>query len=189
VIQKSKLSQLQQEQVRVIESALRWLATRKHATPLGLLMHAIEDPEGDSAEHLASLVAPTASLSDATAETRALAIWGLIIDLIRKVGSADDSRRRNTLIAAFRLPRRVEILEPWKSSLGDRFKQLMDLPGVFGNPKPTTTTPMHKAWGRAVGEKLAPMLRERLDELEAQGDAWRLYLEIATGGGRVRHGE
>jgi hypothetical protein len=106
-------------------------------------------------------------------------VWGLIIDEINKVGSTSDSRRRNALLAAFRLPRRPEINEPWQSTLNGRFTQLLALPGVFGNPPPITTTPMHKAWSRAVGEKLVPMLRERLDELTVDGSGWAQYVEIA----------
>lgn len=160
-----------------VEKALRWMATRKHARPLDLIIHAIDDPQSDSAIELAPLVMPTASMPDGTAETRALAVWGLIVNGINKVGSADDSRRRNTLFAAFRLPRPREITEVWRATLEGRFRQLMTL-AVFGSPPPSTTTPMHKAWKRAVGEKLAPLLQAQLAALAVHGADWAPYVEI-----------
>jgi hypothetical protein len=162
-----------------LEESLRWIATRRHARPPGLLAHAIDDPESDSAARLAPLVATTATMPEATPEKRAMAVWGLIIHTIDKVGATTESRRRNVLLAAFRLPRRQEIHEPWKSTLGDRLGQLMALPGVFGYPLPTTTTPMHQAWKRALHEKLVPMLYERLDNLANDGRAWLPYVEVA----------
>lgn len=160
-----------------IEDALRWLATRRAAKPYGLIVDAIEKPDSDAVTYLQPLI--TSALPGGSAETRALAAWGLLIHLINNVGSSPDSRRRNTLIAAFRLPRRPEIKEPWKSSLGDRFGQLMALPGVFGDPQPTTTTPMHKAWKRALTEKLVPALQEHLEALATDEGNWPRYVEIA----------
>lgn len=164
---------------RQLENSLRWIATRKHARPLGLLAHAIDDPDGDSAAQLKPLVAATAAMPDGTPDKRALALWGLMIHLINKVGATTESRRRSVLYAAFRLPRMLEIHEPWKSTLGDRFGQLMALPGVFGSPLPTTTTPMHQAWKRALTENLVPMLQKHLDALAKDGGAWRPYLRTA----------
>jgi hypothetical protein len=162
-----------------LEESLRWLATRRHAKPFGLLLDALEKPDSDSAAALQALIAPIRSLSHESAETRALLLWGLVVDLVNRVGSSDDSRRRNALIAAFRLPRRPEIEEPWKSSLGDRFGQLMAVPGIFGDPKPTTTTPMHRAWNRGLTERLVPALRERLEVVAADGTDWQQYVKIA----------
>lgn len=162
-----------------IEDALRWLATRRAAKPFGLIVDAIEKPDSESIRYLQPLIKPTSGLPDGSVKTRSLAVWGLLIHLIYNVGSSPDSRRRNTLIAAFRLPRRPEIKEPWKSSLSDRFGQLMALPGVFGDPRPTTTTPMHKAWKRALTEKLVPALEEQLDVLATDEARWQRYVEIA----------
>ncbi|HEV2778040.1 MAG TPA: hypothetical protein VGX25_01440 [Actinophytocola sp.] len=166
------------ESTSPLERALRWLATRPLQKPFGLLVHALEDPNGESAAHLMPLLDPTASMPGGTPQTRALAVWGLIIDTIDKIGPTKDSRRRNALVAAFRLPRRPEIKEPWRSTLDSRFHQLMDLPGIFGDPPPVTITPMHKAWTRAVHERLTPMLRERLTDLAVNGPAWMPYVEI-----------
>ncbi|HEX4390332.1 MAG TPA: hypothetical protein VH084_02155 [Mycobacterium sp.] len=160
-----------------VEKALRWMATRKHARPLDLITHAIDDPNSDSADRLAPLVTPTQSMIDGTTETRALAVWGLVINGVGRVGSAADSQRRNTLFAAFRLPRPPEIAEPWQPTLEGRFRQLMLLSDVFGSPG--TTTPMHKAWRRAVSEKLAPIVTEQLDVLAGNGAGWAQYVDIA----------
>ncbi|AUI64506.1 hypothetical protein B1H26_39050 [Amycolatopsis sp. BJA-103] len=146
---------------------------RKDGRPLRYLRYAIEDPSSESAAALDCLVRPTASMGTATPEVRALALWGLLLDEIGGIGSTGESRRRNTLCAAFRLGGGVE----WKSTLDDRFGQLRDLPGVFGDPPPSTTTPMHKAWRRAVSEKLAPCLARNLELLRAED--WRPYVEIA----------
>ncbi|MEV7095744.1 hypothetical protein AB0M80_23135 [Amycolatopsis sp. NPDC051045] len=158
----------------VIELALRWLATCKDGEPLRFLRYAIEEPASKSAAALRPLVAPTALLSAEAAETRAFAVWGLIVDEIGKLGSAGDSRRRNTLMAAFRVPP-APGETAWKATLDDRFKQLMRLQGVFGDPPPSTTTPMHKAWRRAVCG-LAACLAEKLVSLDEQG--WRSYIDI-----------
>jgi hypothetical protein len=165
-----------------IEQALRWLATRRHAKPLALLQHAIEEPESDSAVQLATLIAASSTLPEATAQARSLAVWGLIINEVSRIGSNDDSRRRNALYAAFRLKRRPEISESWKSTLDGRFSQLLALPGVFGDPPPTTTTPMHRAWRTGVADKLAPRIRERLDQLSVDSAAWEPYVHIARSG-------
>jgi hypothetical protein len=160
-----------------MEQALRWMATRKHVRPLDLIIHAIDDPLSDSAAQLAPLVAPTMSIPDGTTETRALAVWGLLIHGIHKVGSAD-SRQRSTLHAAFRLPH-PEITEAWRSTLQGRFRQLITLSAIFGDPSPSTTSPMHRAWKRAVDENLAPMLREQVDVLAVNGSRWAMYVETA----------
>ncbi|MFI5586573.1 hypothetical protein ACIA5G_16145 [Amycolatopsis sp. NPDC051758] len=158
----------------VIEIALRWLATRKDGEPLRFLRYAIEEPVSESATFLRPLVAPTASLIAETAESRAFAVLGLIADEIGKLGSAGDSRRRNTLMAAFRIPP-APGETAWKGTLDDRFRQLMRLRGVFGDPPPSTTTPMHKAWRRAV-VGLAGCLTEKLVSLDEPG--WRSYIDI-----------
>ncbi|MET8996739.1 hypothetical protein [Amycolatopsis sp. NPDC004169] len=157
-----------------VEDALRWLAIRKDGEPLRFLRYAIEEPGSKSAATLRSLVAPVAVLSAEPPESRAFAVLGLIADEIGKLGSAGDSRRRNTLMAAFRIPP-APGETTWKPTLDDRFKQLMRLRGVFGDPPPSTTTPMHKAWRRAVGD-LAGCLAEKLASLDEPG--WRFYIDI-----------
>ncbi|WP_235191115.1 hypothetical protein [Amycolatopsis rifamycinica] len=157
-----------------VEEALRWLATRPNGGPIRFLRYAIEEPASKSAAALRSLVAPTAVLSAEPPESRAYAVLGLITDEIGKLGSAGDSRRRNTLLAAFRIPP-APGETTWKAALEDRFKQLMRLRGVFGDPPPSTTTPMHKAWGRAVGD-LAGCLARKLVSLDEPG--WRFYIDI-----------
>jgi hypothetical protein len=168
-----------------VEAALRWLATRKEGHPLRFLRYAIEEPASESATVLRSLVAPTASLFTETAESRAFAVWGLIVDEIGRLGSAGDSRRRNTLVAAFRVPP-APGESVWKATLEDRFRQLMLLRGVFGDPPPTTTTPMHKAWRRALGA-LAVGMTEKLASLDGPG--WRSYLDIGRAAAEVTNGE
>lgn len=158
----------------VIEVALRWLATRKEGEPLRFLRYAIEEPASTSAAALRSLVAPAAVLSAEPPESRAFAVLGLIADEIGKLGSAGDSRRRNTLMAAFRIPP-APGETTWKGPLEDRFKQLMRLQGVFGDRPPSTTAPMHKAWRRAVGD-LAGCLAGKLVSLDEQG--WRFYIDV-----------
>lgn len=162
-----------------MEKALRWMATRKHARPLDLIIDAIDNPRGDSAVQLAPLIAPTSSMPGDTTETRALAVWGLIIDGVNRVGSADDARQQATLFAAFRLPLRPQITEPWRSTLEGRFRQLMALSDIFGDQPLSTTTPMHKAWKRAVGEKLAPMLQQQVEALAGDGSGWATYVQTA----------
>lgn len=161
-----------------VESALRWLATQRDAKPFNLLVHALNEPASTSGSILQPLVEPTRSLPNASTETRALAAWGLIVHLVNRVGSSDDSRWRIALVAAFRLPRRAEITEPWKSTLGGRFDQLMVLRGIFGDPAPTTTTPMHQAWNRAVTTALVPALEGRLATLATDGTDWPKFVTI-----------
>ncbi len=161
-----------------VEAALRWLATTKNSRPFSHLLHAIEEPAGTTAAQLRPLISPTESLPDSTPETRALAVWGLIVHTINKIGPSSDSRPRNTLIAAFRLARAAEITAPWKPTLGGRFSQLMALPGVFGDPRPSTTTPMHKAWKTALTASLAPVVEDRLGALSRDGSGWLPYLTI-----------
>jgi hypothetical protein len=154
-----------------VDAALRWLATRKDGVPLRFLRDAIEKPASEAAAVLRSLVTPTASLPEATVESRAFALWGLMLD---EVGAAGDRRHHSVLMAAFRvLP--VPGGTVWKGTLGDRFKQLRLLPGVFGDPLPTTTTPMHQAWRRAL-ENLTGRLVEKLVSLE--GPDWLPYIDI-----------
>jgi hypothetical protein len=78
-------------------------------------------------------------------------------------------------MAAFRLPPAADT--GWKATLDDRFRQLGQLRGVFGDPRPTTTTPMHKAWRRAVG-KLADCVLQRLELLRGDGRHWQNYVEV-----------
>jgi hypothetical protein len=165
------------QQAKAIEDALRWLATRGHE-PLGFLFEAIHKPESPSGAVLAPLVEPTASLTKGTAKSRALAAWGLIVECVREVGPTEESRRRNVLVAAFRLPRREEILERWVSALDGRFAQLKALPDVFGNPAPLSTAPMHKAWRVALQVDLVPNLQKRLVELVTHGGRWPRYVNI-----------
>lgn len=163
-----------------IERALRWLAVRKEGAPLRFLRYAAEDPTSESARSLGCLVEPTMSLPSATPESRAFAVWGLIVDEIGKLGSAGESRRRNTLIAAFRLPPVPAAERGWKATLDDRFRQLIGL-ASFGDPPPTTTTPMHKAWRRAVG-KLAMCLMLKFEALQHDGLGWQHYVVIGRMG-------
>jgi hypothetical protein len=99
------------------------------------------------------------------------AAWGLIVD---EIGSAGSSRHRYTLMAAFRVPP-APGGTVWKATLGDRFQQLLLVPAVFGDPPPTTATPMHQAWRWAL-KALAARLAEKLVSL-GESD-WRPYIEI-----------
>ncbi|WP_410632846.1 hypothetical protein [Amycolatopsis sp. cmx-4-83] len=166
-----------------VEKALRWLATRKDGKPLRFLRYAAQDPTSESALLLGCLVEPTGSLPAATPDSRAYAVWGLIVDEIGKVGSGDESRRRNTLIAAFRLSPVPGAETAWKATLDDRFSQLLGLPGVFGDPPPTTTTPAHKAWRRAVA-RLTACVPQKLQSLQHDGQGWQRYVEIGRGGSK-----
>ncbi|MEV7549970.1 hypothetical protein AB0N89_10130 [Amycolatopsis sp. NPDC089917] len=159
--------------VTAVEAALRWLAGRQDGGPLRFLRYAIEDPASESAAALGALVRPTESMTAATPETRALAVWGLVLDEISRLGPTE-STGSDILNAAFRLGG-VE----WEPTLDERFGQLRDLPGVFEVPPPTTTTPMHTAWRRAVSDKLSPCLAGKLEMLARDGEAWRTYVEIA----------
>ncbi len=160
--------------VAAVEAALRWLAVRKDGGPLGFLRHAIENPESESAAALGALVRPTESMTTATPEVRALAVWGLILDEISRIGPTWESTGRDILNAAFRLGGVA-----WEPTLDDRFGQLRNLPGVFEVRPPTTTTPMHHAWRRAVSDKLSPCLARKLEVLARDGEAWRTYVQIA----------
>ncbi|WP_410599166.1 hypothetical protein [Amycolatopsis sp. lyj-90] len=157
-----------------VEVALRWLAIRKDGGPLGFLRYAIEDPASESAAALGALVRPTESMTTATPEVRALAVWGLILDEISRIGPTWESTGRDILNAAFRLGGVA-----WEPTLDDRFGQLRNLPGVFEVPPPTTTTPMHHAWRRAVSDKLSPCLARKFEVLARDGEAWRTYVQIA----------
>jgi hypothetical protein len=163
-----------------VEAALRWLAKLKSGDPLQAFGEAIRDPASGAATVLRSLVAPTASLA---ADSRAFAVWGLIVD---EIGSTGDARYRHVLMAAFRVPR-APGGAAWKATLGDRFKQLSVLLDVFGDPPPTTATPMHQAWRWAL-QALAARLVEKLASLDESG--WRLYIDIgraaAEAGWRAR---
>ncbi|WP_206788868.1 hypothetical protein [Amycolatopsis sp. MtRt-6] len=176
-MQLDRVSVADGDELSAVASSLRWLASRKEGEPLRFLRYAIEDPTSGSATALGKLVEPTACLIAETSEARALAIWGLVVDEIGKVGSADDSRRRSTLKAAFRLPPAPGPDAEWKATLEDRFKQLLAVPRVFGDPPPSTTAPMHKAWKRAV-ERLALLVGQRLALLALDGNEWQECVEI-----------
>jgi hypothetical protein len=167
-----------------LESALRSLATNKHTKPLDLLSHAITDPHGHTAMDLAPLIRPTASIVDGTPKVRALAIWGLIVDQIGRIGPSSESRLRSALIAAFRLPHPLGSPEQWSTTIGNRFQQLLDVPQVFTNPKPGTTAPVHKLWRQALVGKLVPALDVRLAELADDGSGWQQYIEIGGSAGQ-----
>ncbi|SEF37655.1 hypothetical protein SAMN05421837_1156 [Amycolatopsis pretoriensis] len=156
-----------------VEAALRWLARRKDGEPLHFFLDAIENPAGEPAAVLRCLVSPTASLAP---ELRAYAVWGLLVD---EIGVAANSRRRHTLMAAFRIPP-APGGTAWKATLGDRFRQLMLLPGVFGDPPPTTPTPMHQAWKLSLAP-LAASLGEKL----AAGPDWPAYISIGRAAAEV----
>ena len=151
-----------------VEAALRWLAKLKSGDPIQAFGEAIKYPASGPATALRSLVAPTAFLS---AELRAFAVWGLIVD---EIGSTGDARYRHVLMAAFRVSP-APGGAAWKATLGDRFGQLALLLSVFGDPRPTTTTPMHKAWRWAL-QVLAARLVEKLVLLDEPG--WRPYADI-----------
>ena len=83
-----------------------------------------------------------------TAEERAHAVWRVIEEGVRDpdVSPSHLSRRRRALHAALRL--RDADIPAWRSSLTERFKQLMALREVFDQP--TSTQPMEMAWKRGV---------------------------------------
>jgi hypothetical protein len=155
-----------------VDAALRWLAARKDGGPLRFLHDAIEDPRSESATALGCLIRPTTSMTTAPPEMRALAVWGLILDEINRTPGS--SMYWTILSAAFRLGE-----AEWGGTLDERFGQLKNLPGVFEVPPPTTTTPLHKAWRRAVSDRLSPCLAGKLAALADDGEAWRPYVEIA----------
>ncbi|OXM62191.1 hypothetical protein [Amycolatopsis vastitatis] len=161
-----------------VEAALRWLATRKDGELLRFFREAVKEPASESATVLRSLVAPTESLIGESAESRVFAVWGLIVD---EIGSAGSSRHRYTLMAAFRVPP-APGGTVWKVTLSDRFRQLVLLPGIFGDPPPTTATPMHQAWRRAL-KALAARLSQKLVSLEEPD--WRPYISIGRAAAEV----
>lgn len=124
---------------------------------------------------LAALIEPTAILDDWEPGDRAAAVWLLIKEGIESpdVGPTRLSRRRRALYAAFRVRDR-DIPQPWGSSLHERFKQLLSLPSVFGNP--TSTQPMEMAWKRGVGH-LADYLEGRFRQLGHSRD-WADYRPV-----------
>lgn len=157
-----------------IESALRSMATNQQARPIELLIDAHREPTGTTGLALRPLVTATESMPDGTPESRALAIWGLIVAEVERIGPSDDSRERNVLRAAFRLAQRPEIRGPWKPTLGDRFKQLKVLP-AFRSPQ--TIAPMHQAWNKVLASRLLPALNDRLTALEQDRTDWQKHLE------------
>jgi hypothetical protein len=165
-----------QDPASSLEDALRWLATNAEARPPELLTNAIEDPTSTPASTLELLVRPTSSLSAGTPETRALAVWGLIIHEINRTGSSENARNRIALRAAFRLQRHPEVVEPWRAKLGDRFSQLKTVP-AFGRPQ--TTTPMNKAWTEGLTGRLVPNVSRWLDVLSKDGSEWMRFVELA----------
>ncbi|SFJ22074.1 hypothetical protein [Amycolatopsis regifaucium] len=160
--------------VAAVEAALRRLAGREDDGPLGFLRSAIEDPASESAAVLGALIRPTESMTTATPEVRALAVWGLVLDEISRMAPTGESTGSDILNAAFRLGG-----VDWEATLDERFGQSRNLPGVFEVPPPTTTTPMHNAWRHAVSDKLSPCLARKLASLARDGEAWRTYVEIA----------
>ncbi|WP_328458359.1 hypothetical protein [Amycolatopsis sp. NBC_00438] len=154
--------------------ALRLLAKRRDGELIQFLRRTIESPSGGYGSVLGCLIGPTASLPAGTPELRARAIWGLIVDEVGRLGSALEPRDHFVLLAAFRLPP-VPGGGEWKSTLRDRFRQLARIPGVFGDPPPTTETPMHQAWSRALG-MLCDCVGRKLEHVE--GEAWLRYVEV-----------
>src|SRR5689334_13787313 len=94
-----------QDPAASLEDALRWLAVQ-HAHPLEHLEHALIEPRSKSAAALGLLLEPTASMPDPSSHRRALAIWGLMLDEVARIGPSDNSQRRNALRAAFRMQQR-----------------------------------------------------------------------------------
>lgn len=161
----------------VVEAALRWLARKDDESPLWFLRCAIEKAASDSAGMLGCLVGPTGSMPEGTPDRRAFAIWGLLIDEIGKLGSAEDRRGHATLVAAFRLQPVPRGSAYWKPTLRARFRQLERIPGLFGNPPPLTETPMNQAWSRVL-KTLRTALTRELIRLANEGESWQSYVEI-----------
>ncbi|UOX84528.1 hypothetical protein MUY14_22135 [Amycolatopsis sp. FBCC-B4732] len=155
------------------KAALGSLARRRDEDLLGALQRAAESSSSGSATALGCLVGPTASLPSATPESRACALWGLVVDEIGKLGSVVEPREHFVLLAAFRLPPVPD--GGWASTLGERFGQLAEVRGLFGARKPLSNTPMNKAWAGAL-EMLAVAVAGRLGHLE--GADWLPYVEI-----------
>lgn len=154
-----------------IEAALRFLGTRDHGVLVDILEHAITRPDGHAGVKLATLTAATSGLADWAPDERAHALWRIIQEGVRdpEVGPTIRSRRRRALHAALRL--RDPDIHEWRSSLRERFKQLMVLKDVFNEP--TTTQPVEMAWKRGV-RQLAIHLEARLAALRDPAD-WKPY--------------
>ncbi|MEV6448048.1 hypothetical protein [Amycolatopsis sp. NPDC051716] len=157
------------------KAALGSLARRRDGDLFGALRRAAESSSSGSGTSLGCLVDPTASLPGATPELRAWASWGLIVDEIAKLGSVVEPREQFVLLAAFRLPPIPDGSTSWAANLGDRFGQLAEVRGLFGERKPLSNTPMNKAWAGAL-EMLAAAVTGQLGHLE--GEDWRPYVEI-----------
>jgi hypothetical protein len=157
------------------KAALGLLAKRQDGDLLGTLRRAIESSVNGSPTALACLVDPTASLPGATPEDRALAIWGLIVDRIGRLGSVLEPREHFTLLAAFRLPPVPDGGASWAPTLQERFRRLAKVRGLFGSREPLSDTPMNRAWGSALGT-LCDAVARALARLE--GEAWSPYVEI-----------
>lgn len=157
------------------KAALGSLARRRDGDPLGALRRAAESSSSGSVTSLGCLVEPTASLPAATPELRAWAVWGLIVDEIGKLGSVVEPREHFVLLAAFRLPPVPDGSASWASKLGDRFGQLAEVRGLFGERKPLSNTPMNKAWAGALG-MLCTAVASKLDRLDGEG--WLPYVDI-----------
>ncbi|WP_370961444.1 hypothetical protein [Amycolatopsis sp. cg9] len=155
------------------KAALGSLARRRDEDLLGALRRAAESSPGGPATVLGCLVGPTASLPSATPDSRAYAIWGLVVDEIGKLGSVVEPREHFVLLAAFRLPPVPD--SGWASTLGERFGQLAEVRGLFGGRKPLSNTPMNKAWAGAL-EMLAAAVAGKLEHLK--GEDWLPYVEI-----------
>ncbi|WP_202867649.1 hypothetical protein [Kribbella pittospori] len=115
-------------------------------------------------------------MKDATSLTRAEVVWGLIVSEARQVGSSANAKERNALLAAFRLPRRAEIREPWAATLGARFGQLKALKEVFTHQD--SLTPMTRAWTRGL-RILVPRVANGLAALSDGSADWGGYVELA----------
>lgn len=185
-----------------VETALRYLGTRSHGVLVELLRHAIDRPQSPSGRKLAPLVEATAMLAAWTAEERAHAVWRVIEEGVRDpdVSPSHLSRRRRALHAALRL--RDADIPAWRSSLTERFKQLMALREVFDQP--TSTQPMEMAWKRGVrclAEHLEarfavlttpadwapyrPVEGVRKDFLDSQLEEWQIHSDSLDGVGAV----
>ncbi len=158
-----------------MKAALGSLARRRDGDLLGALRRAAESSSNGSGNALGGLIDPTASLPAATPRLRAWAIWGLVVDEIARLGSVVEPREHFVLLAAFRLPPIPDGSTGWASTLGDRFGQLAEVRGLFGERKPLSNTPMNKAWAGAL-EMLSAAVAGKLGRLE--GEDWLPYVEI-----------
>lgn len=157
------------------KAALGSLARRRDGDLLGALRRAAESSSSGSGVPLGCLVGPTASLPAATPTLRAWAVWGLIVDEIAKLASVVEPREHFVLLAAFRLPPVPDGSSGWAANLGDRFGQLAEVRGLFGERKPLSNTPMNKAWAGAL-EMLSAAVAGKLGSLE--GEEWLPYVDI-----------